>query len=137
MEVLIRQARKVDCRTLIKIWKSAGFFYAPWDNEAQLVKKMDLQPSLILVAETNAQVIGGVIGTYDGWGAYINHLAVDSEFKAKGVDILLLRHIERRLKTLGVTKVFVFTMPGHEENVLYSKSGYSEWGLSMGLEKDI
>lgn len=137
MKVTLRQARMADFNRLIEIWQMEGFYYPPWDRIENLTNKLKLQPELFLVAEANSIVIGGVIGTYDGWGAYINHLAVHPMYRECGVDKSLLLEIEKRFKRLGVHKAFVFTIPGHPENKLYKQTDYTEWGISMGLEKDI
>ena len=137
MKIKIRQAQEKDFQKLREIWKKVGFFYEPWDQDKNLNKKLLMQSELFLVIEYGGSLAGVVIGTYDGWGAYINHLAIDPYFKGKNLENYLLLEIEKRLKNLGVKKVFVFTLPNHPENKLYKKFGYKEWGISLSLDKSI
>jgi len=135
MVCVIRQARQKDFKSLIEIWQKAGFYYPSWDRRENLLNKINLQPALFLVAEVNGVVIGGVIGTYDGWAAYVNHLAIDPRYRHQKWDKLLLVEIERRFRKLGVETVFVFTFPKHSENKRYQEAGYKKWGTSLGWEK--
>ena len=47
------------------------------DTPAEIEKKLARDPDLFLVAECEQQIIGSVIGGYDGRRGMIYHLAVD------------------------------------------------------------
>ena len=137
MKLLLRKANPSDFSQLITIWKLVGFYYPFWDTKKNLLKKIKLQPGLFITAEVDGKIAGGVIGTYDGWAAYINHLAVHPNYQELKIEDKLLSKIENCFKNLGVKKVFVQTLPGHIENRLYKKYGYAKWGVSIGWEKSI
>ena len=120
---------------MVRIWRDRGFYYSAWDSPRNLEKKIAFQPDLFLVAESGGVVVGGVIGTYDGWGAYINHLAARAGPREREIEKKLLHVLERNLKKLGVTTAFVSTLPGHSENRLYEQSGFRKWNISQGWEK--
>src|SRR3989344_6208330 len=138
MKIVIRNANETDIGKLIVIWKRVGFYYESWDNNDRLSEKIKLQPELFKIAQIDGKTVGGVIGTYDGWASYINHLAVDPDLPNRDIILKnLLKDIQNEFKKKNVKNVFVFTFPNHEENKFFMENGFRNWGKSNGLSKDL
>ena len=102
---------------------------------AEIEKKMKRDPDLFLVAEFDAQLIGSVLGGFDGRRGTIYHLSVFTEYRSQGVATQLLNELERRLQWKGCKKSYllvnadnaeVFPFYEHRgwkrtDNIIYSK----------------
>lgn len=134
---MIRPFNSKDCEQVIALWKKTGIYYKPWDRKENLLKKHRKDPELLVVAVEDKKIVGAAIGQYDGWGAYIHHLAVDPKYQGKGIAKKVIEKLEKTLKRKGAKSIFVFTYPCSEKSAFFKKIGYKNWGLSDGLYKDL
>jgi len=77
------------------------------DEPAEIQKKLRRDPDLFLVAEVEGQLVGAVIGGYDGRRGMVYHLAVDPEHRRNGIGVALMRELEARLKDKGCLKCYL------------------------------
>lgn len=131
----IRAFQPHDAAQVLVLWKKARIFYKPWDTKDNLVKKYQQDHDLFLVAEENNEIVGVVLGQYDGWGAYSHHLATADDYGR--IAEKLVSEIEKRLKKKGAKTVFTFTFPRSRESLFVKKHNYKLWGLSQGWEKKL
>ena len=129
----IRNFIPEDAEQVLSLWKKAGIFYEPWDTKENLLKKHNQDPDLFVVAEKDNKIVGVVVGQYDGWGAYVHHLASIDNYEK--IAQSLVKEIERRLKEKGAKTVFTFTFPKSKESEFVQKYNYQSWGISEGWEK--
>ena len=97
-EVCIREFRfSGDYSAVARLWAhaGAGIHVGPSDAPDQLLKKLQRDPDLFLVAEAGGQIIGTVVGGFDGRRGAIYHLAVQSAFRGQGVGEQLMGGIKR------------------------------------------
>ena len=94
-----------DHSSLVRLW-SRVFPDDPPRNapEAMIRNKERVQPELLLVATLEEAIVGAVIAGFDGTRGWIYHLAVDSEFRRRGVGTALVRAAEEGLRRLGCPK---------------------------------
>jgi ribosomal protein S18 acetylase RimI-like enzyme len=57
------------------------------------------------VAEADDRVVGAVIAGWDGWRGNIYRLAIDREYRRRGIGLLLTRAAEGYLRDRGVGRV--------------------------------
>ena len=93
----------------LKLWDSmeVGVNVGRSDTPEEIQKKLQRDPDLFLVAEVNNEIIGTIIGGYDGRRGMIYHLAVQSNAREQGVGTLLLNEVEQRLQTKGCRKCYL------------------------------
>ena len=98
------------------LWENAGsgINLRQSDQPAEIQKKLQRDPDLFLVAETNGKLTGTVIGGFDGRRGLIYHLAVEASFRQQGVGSLLMDEVERRLKAKGCLKCYLLVTVENE-----------------------
>jgi ribosomal protein S18 acetylase RimI-like enzyme len=103
--ILIRQFLMRDYQELLRLWKGSGFELRPGDSEREIRKKLERDSDLFLVATSGRQIVGSVIGAWDGRRGWVYHLAVSEDHRRKGVATILLDQMEERMKAKGAVKV--------------------------------
>ena len=112
-----------DYDRVLKIWESMekGMTVGRSDSPQEIEKKLQRDPDLFLVAESNAEIVGTVIGGYDGRRGMIYHLAVRSEFRKQGIATHLIEEIEKRLQGKGCLKCYLLTFADNSEAIQFYK----------------
>src|SRR6476469_9288374 len=101
----IRLYRDGDEEDVLKLWERAGI-NRPWlDLKAEITEKRKRDRSLFLVATEAEEIVGAVMGAYDGRRGWVYHLATQPGHERHGIGSSLMRELERRMRNLGVTKV--------------------------------
>jgi ribosomal protein S18 acetylase RimI-like enzyme len=97
------------------------------DTPEEIQKKLKRDPDLFLVAELNEEIIGTVIGGYDGRRGIIYHLAVHENVREKGVGTLLMNEVEKRLQAKGCLKCYLLIVAENETAAqFYENRGWRE-----------
>ena len=126
--VTIRQFRyPEDYHQVHDLWASMGkgVRVGRSDSAPEIEKKLARDPDLFLVAVCEDQIIGSVIGGYDGRRGMVYHLAVDDSFRGQGIGSLLMNEIEARLRAKGCLKSYLLVAEdNHEVDAFYKKLGW-------------
>ena len=94
-----------DSAPVIAIW-DACHLTVPWnDPHKDIARKMAVNPELFLVAEIEGDLVGTVMGGYEGHRGWINYLAVLPTFQQQGIGRALMQSVEAKLLTLGCAKI--------------------------------
>jgi ribosomal protein S18 acetylase RimI-like enzyme len=98
-----------DYPSVVKIWKDSapGVNFSRSDSPEEIQKKLKYSPDLFLVAESGGNIIGTIIGGYDGRRGMIYHLAVQESHRNAGIGKALMEEIEARLKAKGCVKSYL------------------------------
>jgi ribosomal protein S18 acetylase RimI-like enzyme len=116
-----------DYEPVFALWKSIerGVHTGRSDTPAEIEKKLTRDPDLFLVAEADGEIIGSVLGGYDGRRGLVYHLAVDSGFRGKGIGSRLMDELELRLRAKGCLKCYLLvTTDNPEAEVYYQRRGW-------------
>jgi ribosomal protein S18 acetylase RimI-like enzyme len=96
------------------------------DTLDEIAKKIARDPDLFLVAEAAGELVGTVIGGYDGRRGLIYHLAVVPELRRQGLATRLMDEVESRLRAKGCLKSYLLILGQNEEAVrFYERRGWS------------
>ncbi len=118
----IRPARHHDHDDVLHLWDAAGLGKTAPDEWEALI---DGPTSAILVAEDAGDVIGTVVATYDGWRAYIYHVAVDPWRRREGIGRALILEAESYLEGAGARHVFTMVNERNTEGLaLLGETGH-------------
>lgn len=122
----IRPALVDDHDAVQRLWDETGLGRAAPDEWEAL---MSGSTAVVLVAEQNQAIIGTAIASFDGWRAYIYHVAVDDNHRRQGIGHQLFEEAERYLLSAGARFAYITV---HEENTEGLALGASEGYLPEG-----
>lgn len=129
-----------DYDSAARLWQSMdrGVRFGRSDVPAEIEKKLARDPDLFLVAESDGELVGTVIGGFDGRRGMVYHLAVAHAHRRRGVAEALMREIEKRLVAKGCIRAFLIA---HADNVearaLYEKQDWVLLANDVVYSKDI
>ncbi|NUG23498.1 GNAT family acetyltransferase [Acinetobacter lactucae] len=124
---IIRQFTNADLDDVVILWESCGLT-RPWNSpETDIFRKVSQQDDLFLVAIKDEQLIGTLMGGYDGHRGWINYLAVHPHQQRLGIATALVQQLEKRLIARGCPKLQLLVRKDNL-NVLnfYEQLGYDE-----------
>jgi ribosomal protein S18 acetylase RimI-like enzyme len=106
-----------DYDVVMRFWESVekGMHIGPSDAPAEIQKKIRRDPDLFLIAESNNDIVGTVIGGFDGRRGLIYHMAVAASFRGQGIGSCLMSEVESRLRAKGCLKCYLVVMRDNVE----------------------
>ena len=129
-----------DYEPVFSLWRSIekGVHTGRSDTPAEIEKKLTRDPDLFLVAEADGNIIGSVIGGYDGRRGLVYHLAVASHVRGKGVGSRLMDELEARLWAKGCLKCYLLvTTDNPEAELYYQRRGWQHMDAVRLYGKDL
>jgi len=137
--VVIREfdlARDFDAVTALWQASGPGVRLGLSDTPEEITRKLKRDPDLFLVAEEGAQLLGAVLGGFDGRRGMVYHLAVTPEARGRGLGTALMAELEARLKAKGCRKYYLLvTHDNTDVTDFYQRLGWSVMPVNiMGKE---
>ena len=129
--ITIRPCRLDECVTVLSLWKAAEATPSTTDDIEELRRLVSESGELFLVAEQDNQVVGTVVGGWDGWRGNIYRLAVSPEYRRQGIGEALVQEVERRLVARGTRKISILIE--HEDTLAIS---FWDSLNNIGYERD-
>ena len=124
----VRNARLEELPLLIELLKATDLFWEIGDCVDTLSKKLEFDPSSILVLEREDKIIGMVTTTYDPWASFMWHLAIEPQYQGQSFGHLLADEAERRLRVRGTTSVNGYVLPTNKSSLSFlKKRGFKEF----------
>ena len=98
-----------DFEQVIELWQSIekGVYLGRSDTLTEIEKKINRDPDLFLVAESDGDIIGAIMGGFDGRRGLIYHFAVSSSYRGRGIGSDLMNEVESRLRAKGCLKCYL------------------------------
>jgi len=130
---MIRQFAMDDYDSVVALWgeAGAGVPLRPSDSRDQLAVKLTRDADLFLVAAYGEELVGCVMGGWDGRRAYIYHLAVRADRRRRGIGTALLAELEERMRRKGALKAKCQIFTSNEASLaFFRRSGYE---VEVGL----
>jgi len=125
MSIVIRRMEVSDVPASIELWKNMkGLAIRGSDNIRDLSEHVKMNRMHNFVAISNGQLIGTVLGGFDGRRGYIYHLAVHENFRRKNTGKELMERCFQSFKQLNVSKCHMMVLKDNTEAMeFYSKIG--------------
>jgi ribosomal protein S18 acetylase RimI-like enzyme len=121
----IREFKISDYDAVDKLWKDAKLINRPGDDRNGVELKLQRDADLFLVATENEDIVGVVMGAWDGRRGWINHLAVRPSKQRTGIGQILIAELENRLKKKGAKKVNAQIYKWNKKSIEFFKAvGY-------------
>ena len=121
-----------DYSAVIDLWQSAGpgIQVRRSDEPDEIRKKLQRDPDLFLVAESEDQIVGTVIGGFDGRRGMMYHLAVAEDYRQLGLGAALMDALEERLRAKGCIRYYLLVKRDNEQAIrFYEKRGWERMEL--------
>jgi ribosomal protein S18 acetylase RimI-like enzyme len=114
---------------MLKLWNAMeiGVQVGRSDAPEEIQKKLQRDPDLFLVAEENNEIIGTIIGGFDGRRGMVYHLAVQANMRGQGIGTALLKEVEQRLQARGCKKCYLLiTVENTDAVQFYEQQNWRE-----------
>lgn len=97
------------------------------DDPEEILKKIQRDPDLFLIAEVGeGEIAGTVIGGFDGRRGIVYHLAVLPHYQHRGIASLLMNELESRLLKKGCIRCYLLVVPTNRTAIsFYEKRGWN------------
>ena len=132
---LVREFETADADATLALWARVLPSENPWNEPtAELSRKTQRLDNLVYVAELQDRIVGAVVAGYDGMRGWIYRLAVDPDFRRRGIGSQLVSTAEEALLRRGCPKINLQVRSDNSEVVaFYEKLGYAiESRASLG-----
>ena len=105
MQIQFRPFHPNDTQQTVALWQACGLT-RPWnDPHKDIERKLQQEPELFIVAESEGQLVGSVMAGYDGHRGWIYYLSVLPQCQSQGVGKRLVQQAEQRLLDKGCPKI--------------------------------
>lgn len=139
-QIIIREVQiPEDYQAIVELWRSVGpgIHLGPSDSLDEIKKKQLRDPDLFLIAVGEGNVIGTVLGGFDGRRGIVYHLAVSETYRKQGIGKSLMAELETRLRNKGCIRSYLLVTSDSPENVdYYINQGWNKMDLFI-MAKDI
>jgi ribosomal protein S18 acetylase RimI-like enzyme len=128
-----------DYDAVIQLWNQAGpgIHVRRSDAPEEILKKLQRDPDLFVLAVSGEKIIGSVIGGFDGRRGLVYHLAVEETYRQQGLGKALMAELETRLRTKGCIRCYLLVTKDNEPALhFYESQGWEEMDLYI-LGKDL
>ncbi len=97
----------------------------------EIAKKLQRDPDLFLIADTQGEIIGTVLGGFDGRRGMVYHLAVADAFRGRGVGSALMDNLELQLRAKGCIRIYLLVGRDNLEAIrFYEARGWTRMDLN-------
>ena len=122
----IRRAEAADAGTIVGLWDRFGGPTRTPGGSVELARLLQRDPDSLLVAVIDDRIVGTLIVGWDGWRCHLYRLAVEPDFRRRGVARELAAAALERARQLGAARLDASVDPSNESAVHFWESvGYS------------
>ncbi len=131
-EIHLRECREDEGQAVLDLWRQAGDVVASPTNSLEQVRvAINHSAALFLVAESKGQMVGTLIGTFDGWRGEVYRLAVAPEARRRGVARMLVDAAEKWMAGQGCHRISAIVEKDHPwATGFWDAAGY-QWHESV------
>jgi ribosomal protein S18 acetylase RimI-like enzyme len=118
-----------DYPAMMCLWKGAGLPVKPKgrDSRAHLAREISNNPDFFIGAFEGKRMCGAVFASHDGRKGWINHIAVDPDYRRHGLAEKLTAQAEKVLKKQGIKIIALLIYKHNLPSLgLAKKMGYVE-----------
>ena len=125
----------MDENSVIALWKNVFGYATAHNDPAKVIRqKLAFQRELFFVALLDGELVGTVMGGYDGHRGWIYSLAVAPQVRRRGIGTALMKRVEQALAQQGCPKINLQVLASNAATVaFYQELGFAvEERISMG-----
>jgi ribosomal protein S18 acetylase RimI-like enzyme len=128
-----------DYEEVYQLWShaGAGIHLRISDEPEEIQKKLTRDPDLFLIAENESEIVGTVMGGFDGRRGMMYHLAVSQSHRKQGIGGMLVTELEKRLREKGCVRYYLLVTRDNEDAIhFYEERGWKPMN-ELILGKDL
>ena len=132
--MIIRDFTPADYKAVYTLWETTPGvgLRENEDSEVPVLKFLAKNPNTCFIAVEDEKIIGTILGGNDGKRGYIYHLAVDVNFRRRGIGKALVERTVEALKHEGINGIKIFVFRDNESgNIFWEKLGFVENDLAV------
>lgn len=112
-----------DYQAVRSLWASVGGVrLRDADSKPGMKRYLERNPGTSFVAVSDGKIIGAIMAGHDGRRGYIYHLAIDKEFRSRGIGRKLVRKTIAALRQAGILKCVLEVLKKNRDGVSFWKS---------------
>jgi ribosomal protein S18 acetylase RimI-like enzyme len=121
------------------LWmKTEGVGLGKGDTEEELTNFLERNEGFCYIARNDNQIVGTLLCGHDGRRGYLYHVAVDKDFRMKGIAKKMVEMSLKELKNAGIGKCHLFVFKSNTEaQSFWSEIGWKERADLVVMSKDI
>lgn len=114
-DMIIREMYIDDYDHAHALWSRVeGMSLGASDSRENISRFLERSKGLSFICEAQGKIIGTVLCSHDFHRGYIYHLAVDEQYRGKGIGRELVSRCLEKLKQEGIPKCHIFVFKGNE-----------------------
>ena len=102
-----RHATPDDAEPILRFWKESGASIGVTDQVERIQRVAANPAAVFLLAVVGDEIVGTLLGTYDGWRGNMYRLVVDPRRRRQGIGRELVRRVEQVFAQWGVRRITV------------------------------
>lgn len=123
--MIIRPFENDDRQTVIKLWRRCGLVVAWNDPEADIDRKLRVDPELFVVGLAGSRLVATAMGGYDGHRGSLYYLAVDAEQQGRGYGRKIADYLADLLEQRGCPKLNIMVRSSNTRMIdFYHRLGF-------------
>lgn len=128
-----------DYAAVFQLWSQAGpgIHLRRSDQPEEIQKKLHRDPDLFIIAETQGEIIGSVMGGFDGRRGMVYHLAVAEPYRHQGIASALMLELENRLRERGCIRYYLLVTADNQEAIRFYENRGCEQMTILTYAKDL
>jgi ribosomal protein S18 acetylase RimI-like enzyme len=107
----IRECSEGDIDAMLELWGSSAAPHSFYNTAEGVALRLTRDRELFVLAVDGDQIVGSLMGGWDGWRGILYRMAVVPEYRRQGIATRLLDEVERRLAALGSQRVHASVIP--------------------------
>ena len=118
--MIFREMKESDYKDIISLWQNAeGVKLREADSLEGIGKYLLRNPGLSFIAEINGEIVGTIMAGHDGKRGYLQHLAVDTQYRRSGIATELLNRCLAALQVEGIVKSHIHVLCENDAAKIY------------------
>jgi ribosomal protein S18 acetylase RimI-like enzyme len=102
-----REATPEDAGRIVQFWHESGASMGAGDSVEQVRRAIANPATLLVVAEAGQDIVGTLLGAFDGWRGNMYRLVVHPSRRREGIGRQLVKRIERFFAERGARRITV------------------------------
>ena len=100
-----RKATADDTEAILRFWSAAEATPTKTDTPEHVGIVIGHPGAAFFIAVAGDEIVGSIIGTFDGWRGHVYRLAVHPRYRRHGIARDLVRHVEIAFRTWGAKRI--------------------------------